>query len=469
MRDYGFLPRLDYRYGLRPPVRLWRPQPPRPSGEPAETVLARARELLRDPHYLRRRLAELDEQRLGRRRLASEERRYRRLQRQLAAAERSTTTEGESDVTTTTTAAQAAEQTTRPPVSVREPDMYTRENPRFLHDLYLSEVTGDPLARERIARHQAYEVERYAVSSSGLGGIIPPAYLVDLYARAQRFGRVFADQVRHEPLPDGMTVYVPRLTAGTTAAIQASENTAVATADPAEADLAVPVRTVAGMTEVSRQTLERGAYSEQILFEDLVARYHQVLDTQLLNGSGASGQHLGVLQQSGVSLATVSSWSSANAWSAVVGVIAQINQWAATVGAPADKIVMHPRRWGAFLGLLDSAGRPLFGLGGQPNYAPLGTGEASGYGQVGQIAGLPVYTDANIPTNLGAGTNEDRIIVMASQAVILWERPEGPITLAIEEAKATQLTVQLVCYGYSAFSAGRYPAAVGVISGAGLV
>jgi len=365
-------------------------------------------------------------------------------------------------------------------IKVDEPDMYEKGGRSFLADLYAAQLRNDPMASERISMHQHFEMERiektkgeqFAVATGTLGGIIPPQYLVDLYAKAQRFGRVFADQVRHEDLPDvGMSLIVPRLTAGLSAGIQASESATVSTADPTETDLTVNVRTVAGYSPVSRQTLERAAYSDTILMEDLVARYQATLDTQLINGSGSSGQHLGVLNTSSVSTATVSSWSAANAWAAIAGesgVLASINQWAATVGAVADKIFMHPRRWGAFLGLLDSSNRPLFGIGGFDNYAPIGEGEASAYGRVGSMLGCQVYTDANIPTNLGTNTNTDNIIVVASQAVILWERADDPVTLAFEQQAGTSLQVQLVCYGYSAFTAGRYPAASGVISGAGL-
>src|SRR6266511_1621395 len=99
----------------------------------------------------------------------------------------------------------------------------------------------------------------------------------------------------------------------------------------------------------------------------------------------------------------------------------------------------------------------------------VGAGGAAGYGAVGRMHGLPVYTDANIPTNLGAATNEDRIIVEASPIVHLFERSQDPVTLSFEQQAGTSLQVQLIAYGYAAFTAGRYPAASGVVSGAGLV
>src|SRR6266498_3567164 len=103
-------------------------------------------------------------------------------------------------------------------MQIKEPDMYTAGDGRsFMSDLYWSEVKGQPAARERISKHHSHEIEKrgeeFAVTSSTLGGIIPPAYLLDLYAKASRNGRVYADQANGSSLPDvGMNVILPRLT-----------------------------------------------------------------------------------------------------------------------------------------------------------------------------------------------------------------------------------------------------------------
>lgn len=355
-------------------------------------------------------------------------------------------------------------------IELNEPDMYTKGGRSFMADLYASQLRNDPAASERIARHQSVEVEKYAVATGTLGGIIPPQYLVDLYAKASRNGRVYADQANGKPLPEqGMSLIVPRLTTGLAAGVQTAESTAVTTQDPVESDLTVPVRTISGFSPVSRQTLERAAYSDEILFEDLVARYWAAVDTQCINGSGASGQMLGVLGTAGISTSTASTATVAGVWPKIADLIQQINSSLGGLGYVADKIIMHPRRWGFFEAALDSSGRPVFGINGTPNYAPSASGEAAGYGEVGRMHGLPVFTDANIPTNLGAGTNEDRIIVEASPVVHLWERDGDPITLSFEQQAGTSLQVQLIAYGYAAFTAGRYPTASGVVSGVGLV
>ena len=360
----------------------------------------------------------------------------------------------------------------RDKITVDEPDMYTQRKPGFLQDLYRSQLKGDPGAAERIAKHQAYEIaklEERAIATGTLGGIIPPQYLVDLYAKAPRNGRIYADQQnRDDPLPDtGMSLIVPRLTQGTAASVQATENATLDTQDVVELDLTVPVRTIGGYIPVSRQTLERASYSEGILFEDLVARYYAALDVDCLNGSGASGHMLGVLQTSGVLTSVAGVATITSIWPKIADIIQQINSNVGGLGYMADKIFMHPRRWGFFEAALDTAGRPIFGINGLPNYAPNADGEAAGYGPVGRIHGLPVYTDANIPTNFH--TDEDPIIVSATRIVHLWERNEDPVTLSFEQQAGTALQVQLIAYGYAAFTAGRYPAASGYVYGAGLV
>lgn len=368
----------------------------------------------------------------------------------------------------------------QPRIVVDEPDMYGPGKGSFMRDLYRSQLKASeyPDAVERIQRHQVFEVERRAVNTTLMGGVIPPNYLVGLFAKAPRNGRVFADQVNHQPLSDtGMTEIVPRFTSGLSASEQATENTVVSTTDPNEVDLAVPVRTIAGSSPVSRQTLERGGYSDQILFEDGTARYFARLDTSALNGSGAAGQFLGLLNTAGVATSSTATATVAALYPKIADIIQQINTNFGGLGYVADKMFMHPRRWGFFEAALDTANRPLIvpqavnvALGpGSGAFNPLAQGDAPGYGFVGFMHGCAVFTDANIPTNLGGGTNEDRIIVVASPVTHLWERSGDPVTLTFEQTTGTALTVNLVFYGYAAFTAGRYPGSVGVVSGAGLV
>jgi HK97 family phage major capsid protein len=346
---------------------------------------------------------------------------------------------------------------------------------RFVSDAYRAEFQRDPEAIERIQRHRREMAEEYrAIGTGAVTGLIVPQYLVELYAPKARAGRAFIDSIRNLPLPpDGMTVNISRLTTGTAVAAQASEGAVVQNTDADDTLLTIDVRTYAGQQIISRQALERGEV-EPVLLADLVSAYHTTLDAACITGAGSSGTHKGILAASGTNAVTYTDGTptAAELWPKIADAISQVN------GAhfPADLIVMHPRRWSWLNAAVDSQLRPLVVpmAGAGPTNAH---GLVSAPGEVGRavgfLQGLPVVTSANIPTNLGAGTNEDVILVLSSQEAMLWEAPGSPLELRFEEvadvATGAQLQVGLVVYGYSAFTAERQPTAISKIGGTGLV
>jgi len=88
-------------------------------------------------------------------------------------------------------------------------------------------------------------------------------------------------------------------------------------------------------------------------------------------------------------------------------------------------VVMHPSRWGWITAALDGAtagvGRPLVVPTGAGAFNAMATMDNNAEGIVGGIQGLPVVADGNIPTNFGAGTNQDRIIVGRFAEAYLFE------------------------------------------------
>ncbi len=126
---------------------------------------------------------------------------------------------------------------------------------------------------------------------------------------------------------------------------------------------------------------------------------------------------------------------------------------------------MHPRRAAYLAGGLDSSNRPIF----QPTVTTaqnvIGTGQFSDYGAPSfSVAGIPVLVDGNIPTNLGTGTNEDRIIVMNSREFLLFEENGGTPQMVRYDANMANLQASMVMYGYAAAGV-RNPKAVSVIQG----
>jgi HK97 family phage major capsid protein len=334
---------------------------------------------------------------------------------------------------------------------------------------------GNIQARERIQRNLQEaivegEISERATTTSSFAGLVVPQYLVDQAALLARAGRPFANTVQRLQLPSqGMSLVIPRGTTGASEAIQATENSSVSSTDQVFANVTVPVVTIAGQQDVSRQSLERGTPGiDSLIYLDLAGAYAVALDSQVLSGSGTSGQMLGVLTTAGIgqSTAFVAAATAATFYSKLAG---QLNTVETTRFLAPTAIAMHPRRWNWLVSQVDSSNRPLvvpnqsgpynaYGVSGAPLDVPEST-------PVGWILGLPVYTDASIPTAVGTAS-EDQVIVYRAPDLLLWEDGDGaPKQLRFEQTLGNQLTVKLVAYNYAAFTAGRYPTAVGVVGG----
>jgi HK97 family phage major capsid protein len=358
--------------------------------------------------------------------------------------------------------------------------------PTFITDLFRAQVLGDFSSSERLARHgQEMQIERpklveRAVGSGGVPGFVPPQYMSELFALYARAGRPTANLCRKMPLPpEGMTVNIPRVTSPTTTAIQASEGGAIGNSDPASTLLTANVNTVAGYVTVSRQALERGPMTEEVIVSDLSADYNAKLDAQILNGSGVSGQHLGILGVSSINAVTYTAatpilvGATSPMWPKLASGVGQV--MSGRYAGP-NAMVMSPTEWAWMLSTVDaSTYRPVIQpveVGGSDAFNQIGTMPgAPGYsGIAGYLFNLPVYLDGSMPANLGAGTNETRIIIADFEDLILFEDSSGaPTQLHFEQTSGQTLQILLIAYGYSAFAGGRQPKAISVLAGTGMI
>ncbi len=354
-------------------------------------------------------------------------------------------------------------------MEVNEPDMYEKGGKNsFFSDMYQARFNNDYNANKRLAEHQ--EVSKRDVGTGAFAGLVVPQYLVDDYAPLARAGANFYNAVPKRELPAyGNKVEISRITTGSAAAEQASENAAVQETNIDDTLLTVNVDTIAGQQDVSKQALERGGQPgfnlEDIIFQDLASAYFTKLDNLLINGSGSSGQPKGISQVSGINAVTYTDASPTvgELYPKLADALQKINS---ERFAPATAIIMHPRRWGFLTAGVDGSNRPLIVPNANAPQNAVGTGEVNKYGSVGQILGVPVITDANIRTDLGAGT-EDAIYVVRAEDHILFE--QDVFTAKFEETNAGSLTTKLVVYGYVAFASGRYPKGISAISGTGLI
>jgi HK97 family phage major capsid protein len=333
----------------------------------------------------------------------------------------------------------------------------------FFIDL-VQATRGDMEARVRLERHtHEVAVERRDLSTTVTAGgnFVPPAYLGELYADLPRPGRQFADAIGSRPLQStGMNLTIPRITTGTSEALQAGDNAAVAEVDVVEALLTVPVRTIAGQQDVSQQLFDRSEPGiDQILFSDLRRAYDAALDNNLLNGTGANN-HVGIRSVATVNAVTYTD-ASPTAAELVPKIYDAIQQIESNRYTQADMIIMHPRR-SAWLASNLSATFPLFQLGTLT--------QATGTQDMGMstsLSGLKIVRDANVRTQDGASTNQDEIYVVSSADLMLFE---GPLQARVlSDVGSGTLTVRLQLFGYSAFASGRQPKAISIISGTGLV
>ena len=83
------------------------------------------------------------------------------------------------------------------------------------------------------------------------------------------------------------------------------------------------------------------------------------------------------------------------------------------------------------------------------------------------MLGLPIYLDPNIPQNLGAGVNEDRVIVLRQDDCWLYE--SALQSTSFDATYASQNSILFRVLGYSAFIPDRYGKSVNVIAGTGMI
>lgn len=357
----------------------------------------------------------------------------------------------------------------------REERTYHRGNDHsggtFIRDVARSFLYRDVQAEFRLARHMDEErVERAeylsrAVGTGAFTGLVVPQYLTDMYAPRVQALRPFADICNKHALPaDGMTVNISRITTGSSVALQSSENSAVSATDMDDTLLTENVQTAAGQQTLSRQAIDRGSGVEDVVLDDLFRAYATSLDSTLINQATTGLTNIA----SSISY-TDTSPTLTELWPKLHQANASVEAGLLAQGVPSH-VIMHSRRW-HWLGSQLGSTWPMISQPGIPTQA---SGVNNGVGYDKGVRGIlpngnQVIVDNNIATNLGAGTNEDEIYVVAANECHLWEDPQAPVFIRAEQTAAASLGVLLVVYGYFAYSFRRYTSGTAKIGGTGLV
>jgi len=355
-----------------------------------------------------------------------------------------------------------------------EPATYRRADPTgpsWARDMAAVAMRADPEAAQRLQRNtREVALETRALSTTdGTGGeFVPPLWLVSEYVALARAGRPTANLVRPAPLPPGTdTINLPRIATGTTTAEQATQNTPVSNTDATTNAVTASVATIAGQQVISQQLIDQSPVNmDEVLLSDLLADLAVKIDQFVISNNAANKR--GLLNVPGLNtiVYTDTTPTVGELWPKLADATRQVFEGRFL---PADVMVMHPRRWAWMTAAVDSQNRPLvLPVGNAPmNVIATSVGSVQPDGLVGYCQGLPVFVDANMPTNLGTGTNEDRIIIMRGADTILYEGV--PRAEAFREPKADQLSVLLRVYNYVALHSERYPKSISVVSGTGLI
>lgn len=359
----------------------------------------------------------------------------------------------------------------------KEPVTYERTNTNgnfYFADLFEA-GRGDLGSQQRLQRHRReVMVEKRDLSSTlGAGGDFePPIWMMDEWTNVIRMGRPFANSLNNQGAPPpGQSINIPRLVTGTAVAAQADLG-AVQMTDATTGSFSIPIKTLAGQQKLAQQLIDRSQPGiDQIIFQDLVQDYNLRVDLQVLSGAGSGANAKGVLSDTNRITETYTQATPAvgGAGGFYAKVADAVQQIISLRGLPPDTIVMHPRRWGWITAASDTTNRPLLEIGGGGDLQTVG--QAGGINQLGdagfRLQGLRVIVDANLPTNLGAGTNEDTALVYRSADLYLWEG--NPIMRAFPQTFANNLEVLLQVYSYFAFTSERYSKSVAQVTGTGMV
>lgn len=229
------------------------------------------------------------------------------------------------------------------------------------------------------------------------------------------------------------------------------------------ASVTANVFTAAGLAVLSNQLLaDSNPGIDQLAIQDIAKRLVALEETAFLNGTG-TGQPLGILNTPGIST-TAYTDATGTANELVDVILDAIAAVEAAHGSPSG-ILMHPRTWTAILKAKTSAGGYI--LSPDSNNPDVQSQRTVFHGPQKTLWGYPVFTTNRMPTNLGGGTNESRVIVGDFREALILDR-QG---ITVDESQHFLFTSNATVFRAEervGFTAARTPTAFTVVGGTGL-
>jgi len=349
-----------------------------------------------------------------------------------------------------------------------------RSEHSYFADVFLAKTERDDAAFDRLTRSQETRAgDMVSVTATQGGTFAPPAWLVEDYVTLARPHRTSADLQNKQSLPRGISsVNLPKVSTGSGAGVQATQNSALTDTAMTTTSVSSGITLIAGKQIVSRQLIDQsGIPFDRVILQDLAADYAKQLDIQVLTGTGANGQLRGwatagtTITYTTASPKVVDAATNANSFYSAL--VRAVNSVSSNRFLPANAVVMNPQRWAWILEAVDSTGRPIVAPSGA-SFNAIGTaGEPQAEGSVGNLLGLPVFLDPNIPQTMNSATNQDAVFVIRRDD--LWFYETELETASFDATYADNASILFRVLGYSAQIPDRYASSISVILGTGLI
>jgi HK97 family phage major capsid protein len=365
---------------------------------------------------------------------------------------------------------------------VCDPPVYVKDGQNgnsYFRDLANMVTRGDRGAAERLQRSAKMEgAESRALGNTGAAGgsggeFAPPGWVIADWINLIRPGRVTAELFNHESVPAGVSsVNYPKITGGTTTAIQSSQNSALSQTDMTTSYVQTGFATIGGKQIASQQLLDQTALNfDRVIMNDLAADYAQRVGSQVYLGTGTgSGTGAVVNGLTNATLGTTQTWTQASPTA-----VGFYGQTAAMLSAfltkrlmPPTHWIMAPRRWYWLASQVDSQNRPLVvPIGNSLNVMATQDNATQSQGVVGFFHGLPVVIDPQVPINIGGSTNQDLVYLIKADDLVLFEsQPQAEV---FRETYADSVGVLFRLYSYVGTILNRHTESLAVLTGTGLV
>lgn len=308
-----------------------------------------------------------------------------------------------------------------------------------------------------------------SAAGGGAAAFVTPIFTEGDYVPFREFGRAFADETTQRPLPPyGMTIYMPIVTSGEVVSTAYAEGTGVTDTEAAQGFITAGLTIIAGQATTSQAVLDRTGPNfeyDVVIWDQLERDYAPKWDIYVITAALASA-----LTQ------TYNGTFKVAATSGVGGLYGQVALAKATMRTTEgtvlnpNRVFMDPIRWEAVAAWGDAQGRPIVvpNYAGAFNAAAAGSadGDAGIEGPTGyRFAGLPAFTDHNLPTT-GGTANQDQVIVCDSTQT--WSYEGAPVHRVLPQTQGGNLNVIFQQYSYGAVLQ-RYVDAVVKIAGTALV